>query len=68
MRLREQVISKVYPEDFYESEGQSLHDGTGWVKAGLCPFHDDTNEGSFYVHVEEGAFNFIWWFKQRFGN
>ena len=57
MRAGELVLSKVWPEDFFESEGLPLHSGSAWVKAGLCPFHDDTNEGSFYVHAEEGAFN-----------
>jgi DNA primase len=28
----------------------------GWNGAGICPFHIDSNPGSFFVNTESGAF------------
>lgn len=43
---------------FYESElgGITSANGTGWAKAGLCPFHDDQKAGNFYIKVDKGCY------------
>ena len=28
-----------------------------WVEAGLCPFHEDRSAGSFWIRLENGAYN-----------
>jgi len=55
MRRKEHLLTQVNPRDFYESEGHDLHDGVGWVEAGLCAFHSDKKSGSYFIHAEEGA-------------
>jgi len=51
--------SNIDPYQFYHSE-QNLQNFSsksgGWAIAGLCPFHDDRNAGSFKVNLETGAF------------
>ncbi len=53
------IKSIIAPCDFYLRE-QAL-DGfkaksKGWVEGGLCPFHNDTNAGSFRINLENGAY------------
>jgi DNA primase len=48
----------IDPISFYSQVGQEIRpkDHATWVKAGLCPFHEDAKAGSFYIHLQEGAF------------
>jgi DNA primase len=39
----------IQPYEFYLRE-------QGHSKAGLCPFHNDRNAGSFYFDIETGAY------------
>lgn len=54
------IKEKIDPRSFYLNE-QGLNwiknEATQWVVAGCCPFHQDTSPGSFYIHLESGAFN-----------
>ena len=54
----ETIKQQLSPVEFYQSEidlnTNRIH---GWVDGGLCPFHDDTQSGSFYVNLESGGFN-----------
>lgn len=49
----------IDPIDFYTHEGQEIASrGQGkWKLAGLCPFHEDRNAGSFYINIVNGAFH-----------
>jgi len=53
------IKNRILPHNFYLKE-QSLDrfkaKSGGWVEAGLCPFHKDTNAGSFRINLENGAF------------
>lgn len=57
MNLQE-VKRRVPPLSFYQRElGLSvLRPMKNWCSGGLCPFHDDKTEGSFYVNISSGAF------------
>ena len=48
----------ISPQTFYACEQGEVKrpNGKGWAEAGLCPFHDDTRAGSFYVNMESGGF------------
>jgi len=51
--LKRRVDLKV----FYGQELQaSIRQSTGWIKVGVCPFHDTGKPGSFSVNLETGAF------------
>ena len=53
------IMAAITPYDYYLRE-QSLDrfkgKSRGWVEAGLCPFHDDHSSGSFWIHLESGAY------------
>lgn len=53
----DRVKQAIRAEDFYRYE---LPNATlrrhAWTKAGLCPFHEDRREGSFYIHRKSGAY------------
>lgn len=53
------IKETIDPYDFYLCE-QDLpnygHRFSSWAIAGLCPFHDDHNPGSFKVDLKTGAF------------
>lgn len=53
------IKDQILVHDFYLKE-QALDRfkarSGGWVEAGLCPFHKDTNAGSFRINLENGAF------------
>lgn len=53
-----QIKERIDATDFYTYEGQEFALGgrNHWKQAGLCPFHDDRQAGSFYIHDEQGAF------------
>jgi hypothetical protein len=47
------------PEVFYQTELPAMpapRREHGWTSGGLCPFHADRHAGSFYVHLDSGAF------------
>ena|SRR3989338_10076344 len=48
----------INPRTFYEVELgiTPKSNGIGWYVGGLCPFHNDTKQGSFRVHLGNGAF------------
>jgi len=48
----------IQPYEFYlREQNHSKFKRSGkWVEAGLCPFHNDRNTGSFYFDVETGAY------------
>lgn len=51
--------SNISPIDFYRLEQNTAfqsHSGKVWKIAGLCPFHADKREGSFYINTETGAY------------
>jgi DNA primase len=49
--------SQVSPSAFYSAElGLSLASAGEWASGGLCPFHNDSREGSFRVHLGSGGF------------
>lgn len=54
------VKERLDPIEFYEKQldccNISQHYCKGWRQAGLCPFHNDTKEGSFYINQNSGAF------------
>jgi DNA primase len=53
------IKSGIIPYDFYLREQALDHfkgRSRGWAEAGLCPFHDDSSTGSFWIHLESGAF------------
>ena len=50
---------KIAPLHFYLKEQVLDHfkrKSRGWVEAGLCPFHEDSSAGSFWIHLESGAY------------
>lgn len=53
------IKSAITPHDFFLAE-QSLDrfkaKSRGWAEGGLCPFHDDNHSGSFWIHLESGAY------------
>ena len=56
--MRVDYIKKsISPVDFYRHTltGAKLK-RAGWNNGGLCPFHNDTKPGSFYVNLTTGAF------------
>lgn len=53
------IKSRIAPYDFYLREQGIDHfkgKSYGWAEAGLCPFHDDNSAGSFWIHLENGAY------------
>ncbi len=49
----------IQPQDFYIREQELCGFGyrtRQWVMAGRCPFHEDQQEGSFKVNLDNGAF------------
>jgi DNA primase len=53
------VKAAIPPRDFYRAELPAMRApkrDTGWVSGGLCPFHNDQNEGNFRVNLDTGAF------------
>src|SRR5262245_6824023 len=54
------IKSMIDPYDFYLKEqflDRFKGKSRGWAEAGLCPFHDDSSAGSFWIHQESGAYN-----------
>lgn len=53
------IKNRIAPFDFYLKE-QALDcfktKSRGWAEAGLCPFHNDNNAGSFRVNLQNGAY------------
>ncbi|MBX7149421.1 hypothetical protein K1X76_10105 [bacterium] len=58
-KLLFKVKTKIEPMDFYHSELGIMpaSENIQWFLGGICPFHSDQREGSFYVHLKSGAFN-----------
>lgn len=54
-----QLKERIDPVDFYTNEGQEIRSGgnAAWKEAGLCPFHEDRNAGSFYIHTRQGGYH-----------
>ncbi|MES2200012.1 MAG: CHC2 zinc finger domain-containing protein [Chlamydiota bacterium] len=55
-----EVKAAIDPRGFYlvEQGLDRIKSGAKqWAIAGCCPFHEDSSPGSFYVHLESGAFN-----------
>lgn len=51
------IREQIDPLDFYVHElDKLLTRKSGWLDAGLCPFHDDNTPGSFHVDLNTGAF------------
>lgn len=51
------IKDAIDPQQFYRVElGASFRCHSAWVDGGLCPFHEDTNRGSFKVNLITGAF------------
>jgi len=53
------IKNAISPYDFYLREQNLARYGNRsgkWVVAGLCPFHEDSNPGSFKINVDTGAF------------
>ena len=52
----------IQPYEFYlrEQSHSKFRRSGKWVEAGLCPFHNDRNAGSFYFDIE----TVILWEKQ----
>ncbi len=53
------IKTRVSPAAFYQSVLPGMptpRRESGWVDAGLCPFHLDTHAGSFRVDLDSGAF------------
>lgn len=53
------VKSEITPHDFYLKEqclDRFKSKSRGWAEAGLCPFHEDNSSGSFWIHLEDGAY------------
>ena len=45
---------------FWHNEQGPFHyreNDKGWLKVGLCPFHDDSRTGNFAVNVYTGSFH-----------
>lgn len=55
---KQDLLAVIDPRAFYASE-IGLHEikKPTWNDAGLCPFHDDYHTGTFFVNIENGAFN-----------
>lgn len=54
------IKSWINSYDFYLKEQtlERFKSKSGrWAEAGLCPFHDDSSTGSFWINLESGAFN-----------
>ena len=48
---------RVDPRVFYEKELATLITRTsGWIKAGVCPFHDTNKPGSFSINLGSGGY------------
>jgi hypothetical protein len=54
----EAVKRSIPPARFYRCELPDMPHGRagGWVDGGLCPFHADSQAGSFRVNLDTGAF------------
>lgn len=53
------IKSRIAPHDFYlraQLLDRFKDKSRGWAEAGLCPFHDDNSAGSFWIHLESGAY------------
>ncbi len=53
------IKSRIAPHDFYLREqvlDRFKSNSRRWAEAGLCPFHDDSSAGSFWIHLEDGAY------------
>jgi len=48
----------IDPIQFYHEEGQEVNTSgrNNWRLAGICPFHEDQEAGSFFIHSETGAY------------
>ena len=48
----------IDPLSFYLREGLEINQGgrSVWKIAGRCPFHKDSNPGSFKINITTGAF------------
>lgn len=54
----DRVKQVIQPDSFYRFELLDAKLGRyPWAKAGLCPFHEDHREGSFFIHRESGAYH-----------
>ena len=54
-----EIKEAINPYNFYLREQNLLKYGYrsgNWAVAGLCPFHDDSEPGSFKVNQDTGAF------------
>jgi DNA primase len=51
------IKQTIDPLDFYTHElGKLLVGRSGWIDAGVCPFHIGHIPGSFHVELKTGAF------------
>lgn len=57
MTKAETIKGTIQPVDFYRHELPNAPlKKHGWNSGGLCPFHADTQTGSFRVNTQTGAF------------
>ena len=48
---------RINSKAFYEKELATLITRpSGWIKAGVCPFHDTSKPGSFAVNIDSGGY------------
>lgn len=55
-RIKERIDPLYFYETYLEGSKISSKANKGWRQAGLCPFHEDKQTGSFYIHQDTGAF------------
>lgn len=53
-----ELKESIDPAQFYEQEGHEVNTSGSnfWRLAGLCPFHEDREAGSFFIHRGTGSF------------
>ena len=51
------IKAAINPQEFYAFQVPGLNvKRVGWIDGGLCPFHSDSNKGSFRVNTLNGSF------------
>ena len=68
--MRRAQFSRNYlpsPPIYYAGELPGLRqaNGKGWAVGGLCPFHDDSRAGSFYVNLKSGRLQMLRLLRKR---
>ncbi|MBN9543324.1 MAG: hypothetical protein J0G32_05985 [Alphaproteobacteria bacterium] len=52
-------IKQIRPEEYYSSRLNNFkykNKRGEWYNGGLCPFHNDHRDGSFFINLKSGAF------------